>query len=236
MAFTAMRGEKCSMHLTIRVSSALAIVCLWTVSAFAQTAACVGQSCCQGANLGLQKTALLEYEASGQYHRDIKAVVDQAKIYLAEQAGRKGRLAVVLDIDETSLSNWPEIQANDFGFFRAGPCSLTPDGAVQAPCGWNKWIDLKRDRPIVPTVDLYRQARRQALEVFFITTRNEAQRIATAANLRAAGYDGLSDEDLIMKPDKLDPAKNPRLIACFKSQAPAACFKTEKRGEIVDRG
>ena len=224
------------MHLTLRVIIALAIVCPLTVSAFAHTPVCAGQSCCQAANLGLQKTALLEYEASGQYERDIKTVVDQAKTYLAQQTRQKGRLAVVLDIDETSLSNWPEIKANDFGFFRAGPCDLTLKGAVEAPCGWDKWIDSKRDRPIAPTLDLYRQARKKGLQVFFITTRSEAQRLATAANLRTAGYDGFDDEELIMKPDELDSAKNPRVIACFKSQAPAACFKTEKRGEIVDRG
>jgi predicted secreted acid phosphatase len=225
------------MPLTLPIlTGSLTWLCLSAISVFAQTAPCTVRPCCEVTNLGLQKMALNQYVGSGQYDRDIKAVVDQAKSYLALEAGRKGRLAIVLDIDETALSNWPRIKADDFGFFSAGPCNLTSDGTVQAPCGWDKWIDLKQDRPIVPILELYHQARKQGLKVFFITTRNEGERMATAANLHAEGYEGFSDEDLIMKPNKLDRGRNPRVIACFKSQAPAACFKTEKRGEIVDQG
>jgi acid phosphatase len=211
------------MHSRYYLSNALMMVCLWTVSAFAQSAPCVTQSCCETTNLGQQKTALLAYEASGQYDHDIKAVVDQAKMYLAQQAGRKGKLAIVLDIDETALSNWPEMKANDFGFFVNGPCDLSPDGTVQAPCGWNKWVDLGKDLPIAPTLDLYGQARSQGLKCFFITGRREAQRASTTANLRAAGYDGWQDKDLIMKPNDLRPPS-------------AAYFKTEARKRIVDQG
>jgi len=225
------------MPLMLRIlMGSLTWCCLWAISVFAQTTASTLRPCCEVTNLGLQKIALKQYKRSGQYDRDIKTVVDQAKSYLALEAGRKGRLAIVLDIDETALSNWPRIEADDFGFFSAGDCKLKSDGTVQAPCGWDKWIGLKQDRPIVPTRELYDQARKQGLKVFFITNRNESQRAVTAKNLNTVGYEGFSDEDLIMTPDKLGGGRNPRLIACFKSQAPTACFKTEMRGEIVDRG
>ena len=49
--------------------------------------------------------------------------------------------AVVLDIDETSLSNWPNIAADDFGFFSNGRCDDPPKG----PCGFNAWV-LRAER------------------------------------------------------------------------------------------
>jgi hypothetical protein len=33
--------------------------------------------------------------------------------------------AIVLDIDETSLSNWPEIPADEFGYIGDGPAAAT---------------------------------------------------------------------------------------------------------------
>jgi acid phosphatase len=44
--------------------------------------------------------------------------------------------ALVLDIDETSLSNWPNIKANNFGFIPDGACDRLPNG----PCGFKAWI------------------------------------------------------------------------------------------------
>ena len=41
---------------------------------------------------------------------------------------------MVFDVDETALSNWTVIQANDYGRFVNGSCEL-PDG----PCGWRAW-------------------------------------------------------------------------------------------------
>ncbi len=202
---------------------AILIVLLWTSLALSQDTTCPSQICWAGSNLGQTKISLIDYEARGQYDRDILTVVDQAKIYLAQQSSRRGKLAIVLDIDETSLSNWPEMKANDFGFFLNGPCDLGPDGSVQAPCGWKKWVSLEKSFAIAPTLDLYQQARRQRLEVFFITGRSTSQRNATGDNLRSAGYDGWNDSDLIMEPDNVRPPS-------------VAYFKSAERKKIVDRG
>src|SRR5579885_3401409 len=145
---------------------------------------------CKPVNLGEYKIQLTRYEESGQYQRDIAAAVAPAAAYLARQAARKGKLAIVLDIDETSLSNWPVIKADDFGFIPQGPCDLSRDGLPAGACGWIDWINQARDQPILPTLKLYHDARRFGMAVFFITGRPGSLRAATERNLRAAGYDG----------------------------------------------
>lgn len=212
------------MRRNLSFSKALIVILFWSAGALAQTGPSPTSACLsQTTNLGQLKTALLDYERSGGYERDIKTTVDGAKTFLAKQSARKGNLAIVLDIDETSLSNWPELNADDFGYFRTGPCNLSADGSVQAPCGWNQWVELAKARPIEPTLELYRQARAQGLHVFFITARSESQRLPTAANLRAAGYEGWSNDDLKMKPDDLHR----------QSVAP---FKTDARRRIAEQG
>jgi HAD superfamily, subfamily IIIB (Acid phosphatase) len=71
----------------------------------------------QPANLGILKLQLLDYKCFGAYDRDVANVLSEAKAYLEYRANGGGKLALVLDIDETSLSNMPNLLANDFGFF-----------------------------------------------------------------------------------------------------------------------
>jgi predicted secreted acid phosphatase len=168
----------------------------------------------QADHLGLYKIELRKYQESGQYDRDLAAAVRPAEVWLAQQAKRKGKLAIVLDIDETSLSNWPVINADDFGFIPAGPCDLSKSDLPQGPCGWLVWINQARDQPIAPTLELYRQARKQGIAVFFVTGRPESLRNASERNLRAAGYDGWSA--LVMNPGNL-----PRLHSAADYKAPA---------------
>ncbi len=59
---------------------------------------------------------LREYHDSGRYARDLRAVNRSARRYLRREL-RDGvrRPAIVLDVDETSLSNWARLSASDFG-------------------------------------------------------------------------------------------------------------------------
>jgi len=199
--------------LGFNLSAALVTICFWTTIAFAQAATAPGNP----VNIGQYEIELRHYEESGQYDRDFAAMIGKAKRYLAQQANRGGKLAMVLDIDETSLSNWPAISANDFTRILDGPCYDLPHG----PCGLKAWLTMARDRAIAPTLELYRQARKQGVAIFFITGRHEALRDATVRNLHDAGYDTWSD--LVMEPDGLAPAS-------------AAYFKAPARGKIVAKG
>jgi predicted secreted acid phosphatase len=138
----------------------------------------------QPPNVGDAKIAATDYYESGAYERDITAVTAEASAWIAERAPQVDRTALVLDIDDTALSNWEVIVADDFGRVFDGPCDALPAG----PCGWVAW-DLRASTPaITQTLALFKQARALGVAVFFITGRDEAQRAATERNLSAAGY------------------------------------------------
>src|SRR5216683_8057805 len=48
-----------------------------------------------------------EYVSSGRYDGDVVKVAVAARAWLEERAKTAVKPAIVLDIDETSLSNWP---------------------------------------------------------------------------------------------------------------------------------
>ena len=102
----------------------------------------------QPANLGVLKLQLVDYTCFGAYDRDVANVLADAASYLEHRANGFGELALVLDIDETSLSNLPNLLANDFGFFRGGTCTLVPG----EPCGFDRWITDHTADPILPTL------------------------------------------------------------------------------------
>ncbi len=145
----------------------------------------------QPANLGKHKRQLLNYKCSGAYAADIRDVLTRAQAYVAGRAAAVSKAALVLDIDETSLSNWPEIVANDFGYIPHAACDLLPSG----PCGADGWELSARADAIAPTRDLFNAAKAKGVAMFFITGRQEdpQKRRATETNLRRAGYDGWAE-------------------------------------------
>ncbi|WIM14350.1 HAD family acid phosphatase [Enhydrobacter sp.] len=193
----------------------------WAIGLSLAVAACANTSPSgvvrQPANVGDAKIAALHYKASGQYDRDVATVADRARGWLERRAPEVARPVLVLDIDDTALSNWPVILRDDFGRPIAGPCDLASDG----PCGWAAWDQLAVDEAIAPTLALYRSALARKVEVFFITGRPENQRTATERNLASAGYTGYAH--LYMVPDG----------AHFAS---ASDFKAPIRAQIEQQG
>jgi predicted secreted acid phosphatase len=167
-------------------------------------------------NLGDLKQQITEYKRSGAYDRDVRAVLSNAQSYVTRRAPLAPNPAIVLDIDETSLSNWREIQANDYGRFTNGPCNL-PAG----PCGSASWVASAQAEAILPTLALFRAAKASGVSVFFITGRSEAAREATEANLHKAGYGAWSA--LIMRP-------------AGTSTRSAADYKAPERAKIAAQG
>jgi len=161
------------------------------------------------------KRQVTAYVDSGRYEADIAAVADQARRDLESRVALGGKMAIVVDVDETALSNLPSFKANDYGFIVSGPCDL-PRG----PCGLGAWIMMGRAEPIKPVQALVRLARERGVSVFFLTGRPEGMRAATEKNLRAAGYEWTG---LILKPNDL----------ATKS---AVDFKAPERKKLVDQG
>ncbi|TDR92904.1 HAD family acid phosphatase [Enterovirga rhinocerotis] len=174
------------------LSSAAALWLLCGCAALAQPVPFAGTKD-EPPNVGDAKRAATEYYQSGRYQTALAGVAAEAQAWIGERARQVDRPAVVFDIDDTALSNWEVIQADDFGRVFGGPCEKLPEG----PCGWVSWDLLARSPAIPATLSLYRFARTQGAAVFFITGRDETQRAATERNLKAAGYDDYVRLDMV---------------------------------------
>jgi predicted secreted acid phosphatase len=164
-------------------------------------------------NLDTVKAKLIKYHDCAkpecyvpQIERQSDRAIEQLKESVAHaRAGEK--MALVLDIDETSLSNWEEEKEDDFGYVASA---------------WNAWVARQAAPAIAGTLRLYKEAEKDHVAVFFITGRGEGQLQDTAANLKAVGYsewDGLA----------MRPANHP------KGETTVA-YKSGERRKVVARG
>lgn len=136
-------------------------------------------------NLSLVKQELIHYHDSGEYEKDIAKTLEQAMVYLilrlSHPTYEEKKPAIVLDIDETSLSNYSNIIEVDFSD--------------------NKEILQKAEDPaILPTLKLFQTAKDNNVAIFFLTGRPEKQRTMTEKNLKKAGFDHW--EKIIMRGGK----------------------------------
>ena len=145
-------------------------------------------------NLDKHKKQLLAYH-DGNYIDDIGAVIADARAYVERRAVEVKNPAVVLDIDETSLTNWTNLEENNFGFIKDGPCPEQPNLA----CGFDAWILVAHAGPIESTRTFFNAIRARNVSVFFITGRRDSQRDATLLNLDHAGFQGWTK--LVTRPD-----------------------------------
>jgi len=114
--------------------------------------------------------------ACGCYARDLDEQAGRAAAFLDERVQHRHageRLAVVLDIDETSLSNYQEMQAEQYAY---------------DPKVFDAWANTAAAPAIPGTLRLDKDAQRLGVDVFFITGRAESERTATENNLRTQGY------------------------------------------------
>ena len=133
-------------------------------------------------NLYNLKQQINGYVASGQYGKDVVKVAAEANAYLVKRipkgiprsAKTSKKLAVVFDIDETTLSNIRHIQANDYGYI---------------PKIWDSWVAEGQCTAIYPVQAVYQTALNGKVDVFFITGRKPADARGTERNLREVGYE-----------------------------------------------
>ena len=163
-------------------------------------------------------------------------MIDRAISYVNARAKNGEKPALVLDIDETSLSNWEEMKVNDLGLIEDGPCELgDPDAdgwRVPVPkksCGFGAWI-LSADAKPLDTLRLFKAAKENNVTVFFVTGRKELVdknnipttqiHDATEKNLQKAGY--ANWKELMLEPSGFTGTVQE--------------FKTQKRKEIMAMG
>lgn len=126
---------------------------------------------------------ITEYVTSGRYEADVARVAAAAKVWLEERAPEARRPAIVLDVDETALSNWPAFRVNHWARILQGDCNLE-----RGPCNIRAWQAMGRSPALAPTLDLVRRARQLGVAVFFITGRGDELRETTERNLRDQGF------------------------------------------------
>lgn len=156
-----------------------------------------------------------KYIDSGRYDRDAAKVVASARRWLDKRARTAVKPAIVLDIDETSLSNWPAMRINDWTRIQDGPCDLQ-----KGPCGVRAWQAMAQSKAIAPVLGLARRARELGIAIFFITGRPPRLREATERNLREQGYEWTA---VIFKPADTNFAS-------------VVDFKTPERRKIGEQG
>lgn len=169
-------------------------------------------------NLFDTQQAIAEYIDSGRYQADFAAVVAEARGWLEQRAPAVTKPAIVLDIDETSLSNWPAFRVNRWARIVNGDCDLE-----KGPCNLRRWQAMARAAALPSTLELARRAEQLHVAVFFITGRPPNLQVETERNLREQGY---PFERVILKPDGSFPG-----AADFK--APVRCALEHEGYTIV---
>jgi len=171
-------------------------------------AGCESPSGPEPLNLDTAKAAVVHYYESGNYERAVGAVAAEARAWIEQCAARRRpgeRLAVVFDIDDTLLSNYPHIHSIGFGYI---------------PYDWEAWIARGEAPAIRPMRELLLVARRLGLDVFLLSSREEPrERAATEANLRR---EGLGDYTRLI----MQPTSGPRLtVGEYKTAARRALYR-----------
>ncbi|WP_028387991.1 HAD family acid phosphatase [Legionella fairfieldensis] len=158
-------------------------------------------------NLSLVKQQVKIYHDSGRYEKELASVIAKAQDYILQQItdnaqhGNKKKLAVILDIDETSLSNYNRMVQRDF----IGDKNLIHKDILAA------------DAPaIYPMLSFYHNAQKHGVNIFFVTGRPQSELQATKINLTRAGYHHWAG--LYLRPNHYNQSS----IVPFKSQTRAA--------------
>jgi acid phosphatase len=156
-------------------------------------------------NLTFVKDAIINYHESGQYDKDVSAAIERAKQEFDKITPSK-KSAVIFDVDETSLSNYPFDKEWDFGYVQKY---------------WDMWVDSAK-APAVPEVfGLYKYLVNRGFRIVFLTGRKDYQYYATMQNLIKVGYEKF--DTLIVKDKNYYDSL-------------AVKYKSEKRTELTAKG
>lgn len=166
-------------------------------------------------NLDHHKLELRTYHDSGTYDKEIAKIALDAQRYIKQrakdnsQSSHPQKLAIVLDIDETTLSNYGKLADRDFA------------NDIERI---HQVFNEANSPAIQPMLKLYNDAQKHQIAIFFVTGRTNVFRQATEHNLKTAGYQQWTG--LYFNPFKTRQAS----MVPFKSQTRAAI---EKQGYTI---
>ena len=141
--------------------------------------------------LYMQKAAeyrALAYQAFNVARVQLDADLDKKNHKKLSKAERKMPRAIVVDIDETMLDNSP---AQARGIKTNSPYN-TKD--------WNEWSKLEKAKPLPGAVAFINYAVSKGVKVLYVSNRDEtAEKQWTLNNLIKAGFQNVSEEDLLLR-------------------------------------
>lgn len=154
-------------------------------------------------NIDEYKIQLKKYHDSGAYHKEISQITYQIEQFIQEKTKNpQGKYAIVLDIDETCLSNYQNIIQRDFA-------------------GNRKVIHrdiLKADAKAIPaSKHLFQFAKAHHVDVFFVTGRYETEKQATIQNLSQEGF--LGWKGIFFKPQAVQSSLQSYKVSARKTLA-----------------
>lgn len=153
--------------------------------------------------------SLLAYAKSEFYAEATEDVTDEAREWLEDRVeSRKPdeKLAIVLDIDETTLSNITELERSRFCY---------------QPKKWDAWVDTGSPPAVAGIKSLYEFAVENDVAVVFMTGRKEFQREDTVRALEEAGFSGWSE--LILRSEA-------------ERKVSAEAYKSARRAKLEEQG
>ena len=162
--------------------------------------------------------AVAQYVDSGRYQADVAAVVAQARAWLEQRAPVVAKPAIVIDVDDTALSNWTAYRVNGWVRISRGDCELEA-----GPCNILAWYRMARAPALPATLELAHRADELGVAVFFVTGRSEELRDATERNLREQGYDF----------DRVILRQNGKFASAVEFKAPARCALEREGYRII---
>ena len=154
------------------------------------------------------------------YKNDLDRSVQLARDYLDRRLRARlshERYAIVLDIDETAISNWE--------YFKTEWPQFTMEK-------FSRWASSLNASPIRPTLELFEYVKSQDVAVFFISLRSESYRTLTEQLLEKVGYRGWQEL-------KLQPHLNPEAPSgsdSSRQESDAGGYKSGERRKIMEAG
>ncbi len=158
-----------------------------------------------GAILYQQKAAeyrALAYQAFNLARLRLDQDLDKKAVKRLPKAERKRPRAIVVDIDETVLDNSP---ANAYAVKNRIPFNLKD---------WYAWGEMRKAKPVPGAVDFLNYAVSKGVKIFYISNRDEVQKQATIDNLKAVGFNDVTDASVMLRTS--GSGKEPRRDAVAK--------------------
>ena len=129
----------------------------------------------------------LSYQAYNLARWRLDADLDKKNVKKLPKAERRMPRAIIVDIDETVLDNSP---AQVYGIM---------NGAAFNTKDWYAWSEMRKAKAVPGAVEFLNYAVSKGVKIFYISNRDEVQKAATIDNLRKAGFNDVSADNVMLR-------------------------------------